>query len=94
MKSRRRTRIDKPQSITEQQIREIIERTKKLVICNYPAKDLDRFLSFFNATKDTDRDLIIDLRQAYVLKLFHESERWKDILPMTNGIDNQSDQID
>ncbi|MEX0862554.1 MBL fold metallo-hydrolase [Nitrosopumilus sp.] len=71
------TRIDKTHSITEYDVEtkvaEIIKNTKNLVICGYPIRDLDRLLSFYNAAKNTGRYLVVDLKQAYLLKLFDES---------------------
>jgi ribonuclease J len=65
----------------EQDVKEIVNKTKGLVVCSYPARDLDRLLSFYNAAKETDRDLIIDMKQAYALKLFQTSEAWKGVFP-------------
>lgn len=71
------TRIDKTSSMTEYdvetQTEEIIKNTKNLVICGYPIRDLDRLLSFYNAAKSTGRYLVVDLKQAYLLKLFNLS---------------------
>ena len=76
------TRIDRTGSITEQdvetRVEEIIKNTKNLVICGYPVRDLDRLLSFYNSAKNTGRYLVIDLKQAYLLKLF-------DLSPITKG---------
>lgn len=35
----------------------------------------------FVAAKESDRDLVIDLKQAYMLKLFQQSKEWKKVLP-------------
>ena len=68
------TRIDKTSLMTEYdvetQTEEIIKNTKNLVICGYPIRDLDRLLSFYNAAKSTGRYLVVDMKQAYLLKLF------------------------
>ena len=37
-------------------------------------RDIDRMLSFFIAPKECTRKLVIDLKQAYILKLFNQSE--------------------
>jgi ribonuclease J len=50
-------------------------------MCSYPTRDLDRFLSFYNAAKQSGRDLIIDLKQAYILKLFQTSDKWRTMYP-------------
>ncbi len=79
------TRVDKTSSKTEfeveDDVKKIVNETEKLVVCSYPTRDLDRLLSFYNATKETGRDLVIDLKQAYLLKLFQTSEYWKKVYP-------------
>lgn len=79
------TRVDAPASITEYDVEEevskIVNATKGLAICGYPVRDLDRLLSFYIAAKNTNRDLVIDMKQAYLLKLFHESESLRGKYP-------------
>jgi ribonuclease J len=79
------TRIAEEFSQTEQDvennIKDIIQRTDNLVICTYPTRDLDRLLSFYNASKESNRELVVDLKQAYILKLFDQSEYLKGIYP-------------
>ncbi|MDI1495031.1 MAG: MBL fold metallo-hydrolase [Cenarchaeum symbiont of Oopsacas minuta] len=79
------TRIEKTSSMTEYDIEErvvnVINNTEKLVICGYPIRDLDRLQSFYLAAKKTDRYLAIEPRQAYLLKLFNESDNLKGIYP-------------
>jgi ribonuclease J len=79
------TRVEKTNSITEfdveSKVAEIIKNTKNLVICGYPIRDLDRLLSFYNAAKSTGRYLIVDLKQAYLLKLFDLSSVLKGRYP-------------
>ncbi|ABK76657.1 hydrolase of the metallo-beta-lactamase superfamily [Cenarchaeum symbiosum A] len=80
------TRIDVPKSdLTEIEIeskaRTMMEDTKGLVVCSYPPRDLDRMLSFYNAAKAAGRVLAIDTRQAYLLKLFDESEECRGLFP-------------
>jgi len=65
----------------ENNVRTIIENTKNLVTCTYPTRDLDRMLSFYLASKESGRNLVIDLKQAYILKLFNQSEFLKDVYP-------------
>ena len=76
------TRISEDSSITEYDVEtiveDIIQNTKNLVVCGYPMRDLDRLLSFYNAAKNSGRYLVIDLKQAYLLKLFDNS-------PITHG---------
>lgn len=79
------TRVDETYSKTEfeveQDIKKVVNATKELVICNYPTRDLDRLLSFYNAAKESNRDLAIDLKQAYLLRLFQTSEKWRNVYP-------------
>lgn len=44
-----------------------------LAVCSYPVRDLDRFLSIYNAAVGNGRDMVIDLKQAYLLRLFREA---------------------
>lgn len=71
------TRVAETSSTTEydveSQVSEIIKNTKNLVVCGYPVRDLDRLLSFYLAAKKTGRYLVVDMKQAYLLKLFDSS---------------------
>ena len=79
------TRIDKKPSLTEfdveSKVAEIIQDTKNLIVCGYPIRDLDRLQSFYLAAKNTGRYLAIEPKQAYLLKLFAESDNLKDLYP-------------
>jgi ribonuclease J len=79
------TRINETFSETEFKVEKdvgaIVAKTKNLIVCTYPARDLDRMLSFYNVAKSSERDLVIDLKQAYLLKLFQKSEKWKSMFP-------------
>ena len=79
------TRVERTDPTTEYDVEtrsiEIIQNTKNLVICGYPVRDLDRLLSFYNAAKNTGRYLAIDLKQAYLLKLFDSSPTQKGKYP-------------
>lgn len=72
------TRVQENFSETEMDVEKdvttIVNNTKNLVVCTYPTRDLDRLLSFYNAAVNSGRDLVIDLKQAYILKLFEESQ--------------------
>lgn len=65
----------------EKMAKKTINKTRQLVVCTYPTRDMDRFLSFYNAVKETDRQMVIDTKQAYLLKLFDESEQWRGVFP-------------
>ena len=79
------TRVNETFSNTEldveNEVKNIVNKTKNLLICTYPTRDLDRLVSFYNAAVLSGRDLVIDLKQAYILKLFQTSELWKNIYP-------------
>ena len=79
------TRVDAVQDMTEYDVEsrstKIINDTKNLVIAGYPMRDLDRFLSFYLAAKNTGRDLVIDLKQAYLLELFDNSVTQHGLYP-------------
>ena len=68
------TRIDSPSTETEEDIeinaKNLISDFKGLVIVNFPIRDIDRLLTFYKVAKDTDRTLVVNLKQAYLLKLF------------------------
>jgi ribonuclease J len=70
------TRIDEKDNVTEEDVekasKEIVEKTDGLVVVNYPIRDLDRLLTFFNVARATGRKLVVNLRQAYLLKLFEK----------------------
>ncbi|MGZ4885566.1 MAG: MBL fold metallo-hydrolase [Halobacteriota archaeon] len=71
------TRVNSTQSDSEEQVKEIVkeraEKTKSLVVANFPVRDTDRMQSFFEAAQQTDRALVINLKQAYLLELFKQS---------------------
>ncbi|WP_415280817.1 MBL fold metallo-hydrolase [Candidatus Nitrososphaera sp. FF02] len=79
------TRVNKKSSKTEADVendaRRLMNSCRGLVVCSYPPRDLDRLLSFFIAAKESGRSLAIDLKQAYMLKLFQQSDTWKKVLP-------------
>ena len=76
-----RNNSHKPKLDVENSVRNIIQGTKSLVVCTYPTRDLDRMLSFFIAARECGRKLVIDLKQAYILKLFNQSEFLKGTYP-------------
>lgn len=71
------TRIDTNTNVSEEEIEtrayERIINSKGLVVVNYPVRDLDRMLTFYKVAQDTDRKLVISLKQAYILSLFQEN---------------------
>ena len=79
------TRVDAVPSLTEYDVEskvvDIVNNTKGLAICGYPVRDLDRLMSFYIAAKNSNRDLVIDMKQAYLLKLFHASDALRGKYP-------------
>ena len=69
------TRIDETKTITEEKVEKnvtnLIKDSHDMVIVDYPLRDLNRLQTFYNAATKTDRKLVINLKQAYLLKLFH-----------------------
>ena len=52
---------------------DIVSRTRKIVICSFYGRDIDRFKTFYTIAKKNDRILVISTRMAYLLsKLKHD----------------------
>jgi ribonuclease J len=68
------TRIKRHEHITEFEIEknavDIISNSKGLVVVNFPVRDLDRLVTFYKAAQETNRQLVVSLKQAYILNLF------------------------
>jgi ribonuclease J len=71
------TRINSTQSDSEERVKEVakerVDKTDGLVVANFPVRDTDRMQSFFRVARQTDRALVINLKQAYLLELFRKS---------------------
>ncbi len=71
------TRVNSTQVDSEEHVREVakerVEKTNGLVVVNFPVRDSDRMQSFYQVAQQTDRALVINLKQAYLLELFRES---------------------
>jgi ribonuclease J len=71
------TRVTSTTTDSEEMVRDTakkrIENTEKLAIVNFPVRDTDRMQSFFQVAQQTDRALVINLKQAYLLELFRQS---------------------
>jgi ribonuclease J len=71
------TRIDSTQADSEERVKEVAkeraEKTKGLVVVNFPVRDTDRMQSFYQVAQQTDRALVLNLKQAYLLELFRAS---------------------
>ncbi len=68
------TRITDSESLSEFEIEakaiKELEDLKDLVVVNFPVRDLDRLVTFYNAAQETGRELVVSLKQAYILNLF------------------------
>jgi len=71
------TRVESTQADSEEHVKEAarrrVEKTDGLVVANFPVRDTDRMQSFFAVAQQTDRALVINLKQAYLLELFRNS---------------------
>lgn len=67
------TRIGEKGALSEEKlgerVYEVVKRTKGLVVVNFPMRDLDRMKSFLKVAQRTGRRLVINTKQAYLLKL-------------------------
>jgi ribonuclease J len=60
------------QTVLEEAVSEV-EKTDNLVIVNFPIRDTDRLSSFLQVARQTGRELVVNLKQAYLLELFEKS---------------------
>jgi len=71
------TRVNSTQQDSEEHVKEVakerVDKTKGLVVVNFPIRDTDRMQSFYQVAQQTDRALVINLKQAYLLELFRAS---------------------
>jgi ribonuclease J len=71
------TRINSTQADSEERVKQVakerVDKTKGLAVVNFPVRDTDRMQSFFQVAQQTDRALVINLKQAYLLELFRAS---------------------
>ncbi len=61
--------FDQNEPQVQQDVSESIQNTKGLAIANYTLRDIDRFRSFYIAAVENSRKLLINLKQAHLLKL-------------------------
>ena len=62
----------------------LISDCKGLTVINFPLRDLDRLVTFRNVAEQTGRKLLINTKQAYMLKLIEEQNKEKTIYPSLN----------
>jgi len=70
------TRIKEKEANTEDYVQsestKCIKGKKGLVIANFPIRDTERLLTFYNTAVSNNRNLVIEYRQALLLDLLHE----------------------
>jgi len=80
------TRIDGNGTLTEEQLKELvskeIERTEGIVLANWPVRDVDRLMSFYEAAKGNGRKLVISTKQAHLLEKLGEVD--EDVPKLTD----------
>jgi len=66
------TNVNKATNIAEEEVRKnafkAIDSARGLVVADFPARDVDRLLTFLQVAKDTNRKLAILPKDAYLLK--------------------------
>ncbi len=66
------TRVGEGMGLSEADVREritqLIMECDHMVLANYPGRDLDRIVSFYEAARAAGRQLVVDCRQALVLE--------------------------
>lgn len=71
------TRVGEPPGRSEEDVRmevtALASETGGLVLANYPPRDLDRIMSFYAATREAGRELVVDMRQAVLLENLREA---------------------
>jgi ribonuclease J len=71
------TRINSTQADSEERVKAVakerVDKTKGLAVVNFPIRDTDRMQSFYQVAQQTNRALVINLKQAYLLELFRQS---------------------
>lgn len=73
------TRIDamgpsKTEMSVQKEVGAAVKNAGALAVCSYPVRDLDRFKSIYRAAVGAGRDMVIDLKQAYLLRLFRDAK--------------------
>jgi len=73
------TRVSGEKSLSESEVKDRISKyigeSKGLVVANFPPRDMDRFNTFYKAAVENDRKLVINFKQAYLLKMLEEDDK-------------------
>jgi len=71
------TNIEEPTSFGEMDLQQklfsLVENIPGLITVNFPVRDMDRMRSFIEAAKHADRTLVVNLKQAYTLRILEEN---------------------
>ena len=75
------TRIDGKPSMTESQVKEKLKQfvleTKGACFVNFPIRDTDRLRTFYEVAKETDKKLVISLKQTHLIKTLESDKNLK-----------------
>lgn len=84
------TRVDSERMVTEKDVendlKNIFKSVKKLIFVDFPWKDLQRFNTVLEASKENGRTLVVDPKLAYMLFRFHL--KYPSKYPDIRGLDN------
>ena len=87
------TRIDETSNVTEEDVenksKEIISSSNGLIVVNYPIRDLDRLVTFYNIAKDSNKDLVVNLKQAFLIELFEKISNYPKLKEVSIYIDRK-----
>lgn len=70
-------------------INEIVSNNRRgIVIANFPPRDVDRLRTFYDIACENDRKLVINMKQAYMLKLLQEGGESDNVFAPTISDEN------
>ncbi len=63
---------------------EVIKKTEKLVMADFSIRDINRFMTFYNLTKENNRKFVITLKDAYLLNAMYNAGM--NVPPLTDPL--------
>jgi ribonuclease J len=73
-------------SMTEEQVfkivNKIVEKTKGLILFDFPIRDVDRLKTFFEAAKRNGRKFVTNMKQAYLIELLNKEDKKLELPPL------------
>ncbi len=85
----RMVKEDKRQNYSEQQVmdssNEIVESTDKIVFVTHYSRDMDRFRTLYDVSKNNDRKIVVSPKTAYLLNVLLEDKRLDLPNPLTDN---------